>query len=81
MNDRVEIALFFAFLIRGEKEAKPFDYFLADQFLSSGIMLEHDRLVKKRTIEQMAAWIPDNVSSLQDGTSATHWLADRAAEL
>lgn len=75
--ERIKIAAIFA-AARNSKVSEPIDYFMADQFLSAGLMMEHDRGVRKKAIEDMANWIPDSVDSLMNGESATHWLADQA---
>lgn len=78
--ERIKLALMFA-NARGKKSAKSLDYFLADQFLNSGMMLEHDRKIQKEAIEDVACRIPDTVDNLQSGESATHWLQEEAAKL
>jgi hypothetical protein len=75
--DRLQVAAMFA-AARGKKVASTMDFFLADQFLNSGIMLEHDRRIRKETIEDMACQIPDTGQNLLDGGSATHWLEAQA---
>lgn len=79
-TERIKIAEIFA-AARNSKVSEPIDYFMADQFLNAGLMMEHDRGVRKKAIEDMANWIPDSVDSLMNGESATHWLADQAGML
>lgn len=76
-EERIKIAAIFA-AARNSKVSEPVDFFMADQFLSAGLMMEHDRGVRKQAIEDMACRIPDTVEALMDGESATQWLADQA---
>lgn len=78
--ERIKVAAIFA-ASRNSKVSEPLDFFMADQFLSTGLMMEHDRSVRKQAIEDMACQIPDSVDALMEGESATHWLASQAEML
>jgi hypothetical protein len=78
--ERIKVAAIFA-ASRNSKVTEPMDFFMADQFLNAGLMMEHDRGVRKQAIEDMACWIPDSVEALSSGKSATNWLAEQAEKL